>query len=122
MRNSSLSVNDLKSIFEPEMMNADEAFAFACELNSAVQESLKECVAQEKEKLPPVTTTGNSQSAGANGSQNSTGTSTVASGDSNATPAATVPTPASETSFTEILASLLEHLRSYISCAKSSIE
>lgn len=114
LRNSSLSVNDLKSIFEPEMMNADEAFAFACELNSAVQESLKECVAQEKEKLPPVTTTGNSQSAGANsgtesgnstqsstpaegtesgettGSQNSTGTSTVASGDSNATPAATV--------------------------------
>lgn len=114
LRNSSLSVNDLKSIFEPELMNADEAFAFACELNSAVQESLKECVAQEKEKLPPVTTTGNSQSAGANsgtesgnstqsstpaegteseettGSQNSTGTSTVASGDSNATPAATV--------------------------------
>lgn len=90
LRNSSLSVNDLKSIFEPELMNVDEAFAFACELNSAVQESLKECVAQEKEKLPPVTTTGNSPSAGANGSQNSTGTSTVASGDSNATPAATV--------------------------------
>ena len=114
LHNSSLSINDLKTIFEPELINADEAFAFACELNSAVQESLKECVAQEKEKLPPVTTTGNSQSAGANsgtesgnstqsstpaegtesgettGSQNSTGTSTVASGDSNATPAATV--------------------------------
>ncbi|MBO7413239.1 MAG: hypothetical protein J6U20_06190, partial [Fibrobacter sp.] len=114
LHNSSLSINDLKTIFEPELINADEAFAFACELNSAVQESLKECVAQEKEKLPPVTTTGNSQSAGANsgtesgnstqsstpaegtesgettGSQNSTGTSTVASGDSNATPATTV--------------------------------
>ena len=83
LRNSSLSVNDLKSIFEPELMNADEAFAFACELNSAVQESLKECVAQEKEKLPPVTTTGNSQSAGANSgteSGNSTQSSTPAEG------------------------------------------
>ncbi|MBQ3715298.1 MAG: hypothetical protein IJM92_09490 [Fibrobacter sp.] len=83
LRNSSLSVNDLKSIFEPELMNADEAFAFACELNSAVQESLKECEVLEKEKLPPVTTTGNSQSAGANSgteSGNSTQSSTPAEG------------------------------------------
>ena len=109
LRNSSLSVNDLKSIFEPELMNANDAYAFASELNSTVQESLKECEAQEKELLPAVTTTGNSQPAGANsgtesgnstqtstsaegtesgeatGSQNPTGTSTVASGDGNAT-------------------------------------
>ncbi len=39
-----------------------------------------------------------------------------------ATPDATVPTPASETSLTDILAFLLAFLRSYISCARSSIE
>ena len=39
-----------------------------------------------------------------------------------ATPAATVPTPDSDTSFTDILASLLAFLQSYINCAKSSIE
>ena len=39
-----------------------------------------------------------------------------------ATPAATVPTPASDTSFTVILASLFAFLQSYMSCARSSIE
>lgn len=39
-----------------------------------------------------------------------------------ATPAATVPTPASETSFTETRAASLAFLKSYMSCAKSSIE
>lgn len=62
LRKSSLSVGDLKSIFEPELMSADEAIAFARELNSTVHESLKECEAQEKEKLSLVQeTTGPSQ-------------------------------------------------------------
>jgi hypothetical protein len=39
-----------------------------------------------------------------------------------ATPAAIVPTPTSETSFTEILAGGLAHFKSWISSAKSSIE
>src|SRR5882762_9676603 len=39
-----------------------------------------------------------------------------------ATPAATVPTPTSDTSFTEIRARGLEFFRSWISCARSSIE
>ncbi len=38
------------------------------------------------------------------------------------TPAAMVPTPTSDTSFTEISALGLEFLRSWISCARSSIE
>ena len=38
------------------------------------------------------------------------------------TPAATVPTPTSETSFTEIRARGLAFFRSWISCARSSIE
>jgi hypothetical protein len=39
-----------------------------------------------------------------------------------ATPAATVPTPTSETSFTETSASGLTFFRSKMSCARSSIE
>ena len=39
-----------------------------------------------------------------------------------ATPAATVPTPASETSFTLMRAEGLMHLRSKISCFRSSME
>ena len=39
-----------------------------------------------------------------------------------ATPAATVPTPTSATSFTETPASGLEFFRSKINCARSSIE
>jgi hypothetical protein len=39
-----------------------------------------------------------------------------------ATPAATVPTPISETSLTLIRASELAFLRSWISCARSSFE
>ena len=39
-----------------------------------------------------------------------------------ATPAATVPTPDSETSFTLILARGLMHLRSNMSCFRSSME
>src|SRR6202012_2012414 len=39
-----------------------------------------------------------------------------------ATPAATVPTPTSETSFTDTRALGLAFLRSWISCARSSIE
>ena len=39
-----------------------------------------------------------------------------------ATPAATVPTPTSETSFTEMRAFGLTFFRSWISCARSSIE
>ena len=39
-----------------------------------------------------------------------------------ATPAATVPTPTSETSFTEMRASGLTFFRSWMSCARSSIE
>ena len=39
-----------------------------------------------------------------------------------ATPAATVPTPTSETSFTEIEALGLQFFRSWMSCARSSIE
>ena len=39
-----------------------------------------------------------------------------------ATPAAIVPTPTSETSFTLIRASLLAFFKSYINCDKSSIE
>ena len=39
-----------------------------------------------------------------------------------ATPAATVPTPTSDTSFTEIAAAGLAFFRSWISCARSSIE
>ena len=38
------------------------------------------------------------------------------------TPAATVPTPTSETSFTEIRAFGLAFFKSWMSCAKSSIE
>jgi hypothetical protein len=38
------------------------------------------------------------------------------------TPAATVPTPTSDTSFTWMRAAGLEFLRSWISCARSSIE
>jgi hypothetical protein len=39
-----------------------------------------------------------------------------------ATPAATVPTPTSETSLTEMSAFGLTFFRSWISCARSSIE
>jgi hypothetical protein len=39
-----------------------------------------------------------------------------------ATPAATVPTPVSDTSFTLMRACLFEFFRSWISCARSSIE
>jgi hypothetical protein len=39
-----------------------------------------------------------------------------------ATPAATVPTPISETSFTEMRAAGFTFLRSWMSCARSSIE
>ena len=39
-----------------------------------------------------------------------------------ATPAATVPTPAYDTNFTDILASLFEFFKSYINWARSSIE
>jgi hypothetical protein len=39
-----------------------------------------------------------------------------------ATPAATVPTPTSETSFTDTEARGLQFFRSWISCARSSIE
>ena len=39
-----------------------------------------------------------------------------------ATPAATVPTPTSDTSFTEIDACGFAFFRSWISCARSSIE
>jgi hypothetical protein len=38
------------------------------------------------------------------------------------TPAATVPTPTSDTSFTEMRAPVLTFLRSWMSCARSSIE
>lgn len=61
LRKSSLSIGDLKTILDPELMSAEEAIAFAHELNSAVQESLDECKVQEKELLPPIPTTDGSQ-------------------------------------------------------------
>lgn len=61
LRKSSLSIDDLKTILDPELMSAEEAIAFAHELNSAVQESLDECKVQEKELLPPIPTTDGSQ-------------------------------------------------------------
>ena len=39
-----------------------------------------------------------------------------------ATPAATIPTPTSETNLTEVLALGLAHFKSYNNCFKSSIE
>ncbi|OWV25336.1 hypothetical protein B7988_11535 [Fibrobacter sp. UWB1] len=61
LRKSSLSIDDLKTILDPELMSAEEAIAFAHELNSAVQESLDECKVQEKELLPPIPNTDGSQ-------------------------------------------------------------
>lgn len=49
LRNSSLSISDLKSILEPQRMPVAETVSFVLELNAAVRKSLEECCAQEKE-------------------------------------------------------------------------
>lgn len=62
LRKSSLSINDLKSILEPQLMSTEEASSFAIELNNNIQKTLNECAAQEKESAPVVETGNGSQS------------------------------------------------------------
>ncbi len=51
LRSSSLSISDLKSILEPQLISRQESSSFAVELNANVRKSLDECAAPKKEKV-----------------------------------------------------------------------
>lgn len=49
LRTSSLSINDLKSILEPQLMTTEDLSSFAIALNNNIRNTLNECAAQGKE-------------------------------------------------------------------------
>lgn len=51
LRSSSLSISDLKSILEPQLIPLDESLSFVVELNANVRNSLDECAVQEKQSV-----------------------------------------------------------------------
>ena len=63
LRSSSLSISDLKSIFEPQLIPLEESSSFVVELNANVRKSLDECAVQEKEKPPVIESENNSQTS-----------------------------------------------------------
>ena len=63
LRSSSLSISDLKSILEPQLIPLAESSSFVVELNANVRKSLDECAVQEKEKPPVIEPENNSQTS-----------------------------------------------------------